>query len=378
MTRATQPDARRGRHREKYRFAHDGGLDSVLLPTDVGPNHNYPSRTMHASARPASDRLSDAAAERFASRVSELRQNIATVIRGKPDVIDLAIICFLAEGHLLIEDVPGVGKTQLARTMAASVAAEWHRIQFTPDLLPSDVTGVTIYHQATGEFEFHPGPVFGHIVLADEINRASPRTQSALLEVMEERQITVDGETRPVPRPFMVIATQNPIDMDGTYPLPEAQLDRFLARTSIGYPDLDAELEIVGAPSDRSPAERVQSVLSADEVDAMTLMVHRVHAAPDVLEYLVRLVAATRELPDVRLAVSPRGSVGLLRAARARALTQGRSFVTPGDVKVLARPVLGHRLLLTPDALLNGTTPEAVLDEAIASVAVPHGSRRSS
>jgi MoxR-like ATPase len=322
-------------------------------------------------SRPA-ERLSEAVAERFAAKVSELRANVGTVIKGKPEVVELAVICFLAEGHLLVEDVPGVGKTQLARTLAASVDASWHRIQFTPDLLPSDVTGVTIYHQATTEFVFHPGPVFANIVLADEINRASPRTQSALLEVMEERQVTIDGVGRAVPRPFMVVATQNPIDMDGTYPLPEAQLDRFLIRTSVGYPDLSAELEIIGHQNGTSPSSRVQPVLTSDEAEAMTSLVHRVHAAPEVCEYLVRVVAATRHLPEVRLPVSPRGSVGLLRAARARALTMGRPFVTPDDVKVLAAPVLVHRLVLTPDALLAGATVASVLERALTSVPVPH------
>ncbi len=327
---------------------------------------------MQVDAERTPERLTDATAERFAAKVSELRHHIGTVIKGKPDVIELAVTCFLAEGHLLVEDVPGVGKTQLARSLAASVAASWQRIQFTPDLLPSDVTGITIYRQHSGEFEFHPGPVFANIVLADEINRASPRTQSALLEVMEERQVTIDGVARPVPRPFIVIATQNPIDMDGTYPLPEAQLDRFLMRTSIGYPDLASEMEIVAASNGRTVSERLGPVLSADEADAMASMVHRVHAAHEVLEYLVRIVAATRHVPEIRLPVSPRGSVGLLRAARARALGHGRSFITPGDVKALALPVLAHRIVLTPDALLAGATAEAVLDRAVDSVPVPH------
>ena len=316
--------------------------------------------------------LSEHEAERFATQVARLASNVATVIKGKPDVIDLALVCFFAEGHLLIEDVPGLGKTQLARALAASFDASWQRVQFTPDLLPSDVTGVTIYHQATSSFEFHPGPVFANVVLADEINRASPRTQSALLEVMEERQVTLDGTTRRVPRPFMVIGTQNPVDMDGTYPLPEAQLDRFLMRTAIGYPDLSAELEILAGQHDETPLDRIRPVLAIDDAAAMVSMVHRVHASPEVSEYLVNVVAATRSLADVALPVSPRGAVGLLRAARSRALCAGRTFVTPDDVRVLAHPVLAHRILLTSDATVNGSSPAAVLDRVLAGVPVPH------
>jgi MoxR-like ATPase len=320
----------------------------------------------------APERISDAAAERFAARFTDIGNNVATVIKGKPEVIDLALVCLFAEGHLLVEDVPGVGKTQLARALAASVEASWHRVQFTPDLLPSDVTGVTIYHQATNAFEFHPGPVFANVVLADEINRASPRTQSALLEVMEERNVTVDGVAHPVPRPFIVIATQNPIDMDGTYPLPEAQLDRFLVRTSMGYPDHRSELEILFSQNGVSPQERLRPVLSLDEATAMVAAVHRVHASAEVCDYVVRVVAATRRLPEVRLPASPRGTVSLLRAARARALSRGRPFVAPEDVKLLAGPVLAHRLVLTPDAALAGETPHAVLERAIAAESVPH------
>ena len=326
----------------------------------------------NADGARAPERLTDTHAERFATMVSTLRTNIATVIKGKTAVIDLALVCFFAEGHLLVEDVPGVGKTLLARALAASVDASWHRVQFTPDLLPSDVTGVTIYHQATMRFEFHPGPVFGNIVLADEINRASPRTQSALLEVMEERQVTVDGVSHAVPRPFMVVATQNPIDMDGTYPLPEAQLDRFLARTAMGYPDHDAELDILLGQQDAGPQDRIRPVLSLGDAAAMVAAVHRVRASPEVCDYLVRLVASTRRLPEVSLPVSPRGSVSLLRAARSRALTLGRTFVTPDDIKVLAAPVLAHRLVLTAEAALAGQTPEAVLERAVGAVAVPH------
>jgi MoxR-like ATPase len=318
------------------------------------------------------ERLSDSAAERFAARVTDVRANVAQVIKGKDEIIDLALVCLFAEGHLLVEDVPGVGKTRLAQALAASVDAIWHRVQFTPDLLPSDVTGVTIFHQGTGKFEFHPGPVFGNIVLADEINRASPRTQSALLEVMEERQVTVDGAARQVPRPFMVMATQNPIDMDGTYPLPEAQLDRFLMRTSMGYPDHHAEMEILFGEGAGGPLARLRPVLSVADAEAMVGAVHRVHASTEVCDYLVRVVAATRIMNELRLPVSPRGTVGLMRAAKARALTLGRPFVTPDDVKSLALPVLSHRVLLTADAALAGHTAEALIERAVSTVAVPH------
>jgi len=320
---------------------------------------------------PAERSLSEPAAEQFAARVADVAANIARVIKGKPEVIAQALVCFFAEGHLLVEDVPGVGKTQLARALSASIDADWNRVQFTPDLLPSDVTGVTIFRQETGKFEFHQGPVFANIVLADEINRASPRTQAAMLEVMEERQVTVDGTGHRVPRPFMVIATQNPIDMDGTYPLPEAQLDRFLMRTSMGYPDLAAELEIVHGHHHQRPD--LAPVLSVGDAAAMVAAVDRVHIAPEVSEYLVRVVAATRTMPDVRLPVSPRGTVGLLRAVKARALTEARPFVTPHDIKHLVEPVLAHRLVLTPEAELSGTTAATVLERAVAAVPVPHG-----
>ncbi len=314
-------------------------------------------------------------AEQFAIKVGDVRSNIATVIKGKDDVITLALVCLFAEGHLLLEDVPGTGKTRLAQALATSLDAVNQRVQFTPDLLPSDVTGVTIYHQGTGKFEFHPGPVFSNVVLADEINRASPRTQAALLEVMEERQVTVDGVGRPVPRPFMVIATQNPIDMDGTYPLPEAQLDRFLMRTSMGYPDHESEMEILEADSQGGALAALKPVLSLIDAEAMVAAVHRVHASVEVRDYLVRLVAATRSLPELRLPVSPRGTVGLLRASKARALTQGRTFVTPDDVKSLAESVLSHRIILTPEASMRGLTSGAIIDRVISAIAIPHTTR---
>jgi MoxR-like ATPase len=321
--------------------------------------------------------LSASFAEQFASKVAEVRSNVGSVIKGKEDVISLALVCLFAEGHLLLEDVPGTGKTRLAQALAASLDAVNQRVQFTPDLLPSDVTGVTIYHQGTGKFEFHPGPVFANVVLADEINRASPRTQAALLEVMEERQVTVDGEARPVPRPFMVIATQNPIDMDGTYPLPEAQLDRFLMRTSMGYPDHQAEMEILAADSQGGALATLRPVLSITDAEAMVAAVHRVHVSEDVRDYLVRLVAATRSMPELRLPVSPRGTVGLMRAAKARALTLGRPFVTPEDVKSLAASVLSHRIILTPGASIGGMNASMLIDRVVNGIAVPHATART-
>jgi MoxR-like ATPase len=337
-------------------------------------NGTAQERSERNSTRPQGERaeLSSAFAERFAIKVADVRTNVASVIKGKEDVISLALVCLFAEGHLLLEDVPGTGKTRLAQALAASLDAANHRVQFTPDLLPSDVTGVTIYHQGTGKFEFHPGPVFANVVLADEINRASPRTQAALLEVMEERQVTVDGVGRQVPRPFMVIATQNPIDMDGTYPLPEAQLDRFLMRTSMGYPDHQAEMDILDADSQGGALGTLQPVLSVTDAASMVAAVHRVHASADVRDYLVRLVSATRTMPELRLPVSPRGTVGLMRAAKARALTMGRTFVTPEDVKSLATAVLSHRIILTPGASIGGLTTAALIERVVSGISVPH------
>lgn len=315
--------------------------------------------------------LPEISPERFAGRFSDVAANVGLVIKGKPEVIGLALTCLFSEGHLLIEDVPGTGKTQLARALAVSLDAVWHRVQFTPDLLPSDVTGVTIFNQATRVFELHKGPVFANVVLADEINRASPKTQSALLEVMEERQVSVDTTTHPVPRPFMVVATQNPVDMDGTYPLPEAQLDRFLMRTSVGYPDHDAEMEVLRGQAGDTPGDRLRPVLGLAEARAMVAGVHRVAVADTVADYLLRLVAATRRHPDIRLPVSPRGSVGLLRASRARALAAGRGYVVPEDVKALAVPVLAHRIITTAEAELAGRRGTDIIAAIAADTDVP-------
>jgi MoxR-like ATPase len=307
-----------------------------------------------------------------ASLFDALLRNVEIVIQGKSDQIRLALLCLLAEGHLLIEDVPGVGKTSLAKAIARSIAGTWHRIQFTPDLLPSDVLGVSVWNRASAAFEFRPGGVFANVVLADEINRASPKTQSALLEAMEERQVTVDARTYGLPRPFVVIATQNPIELEGTYPLPEAQLDRFLMRIPMGYPDRDAEvaiLETQGAGQRR--AEDLEPVTSSEQIAAASAAVARVHVAPALAGYIVDLVAATRARADLLLGVSPRGALALQRAARALAASQGRDYAVPDDVRWLAPAVLEHRLILAPDAELHGVTQADVVRDVLARVPVP-------
>lgn len=309
---------------------------------------------------------------RLAKCFHTLADNVERVVKGKRDTIELALTCLFSEGHLLIEDVPGTGKTTLARCLAASIEADFARVQFTPDLLPSDITGVTVYRQNTGAFEFLPGPVFANIVLGDEINRASPRTQSALLEVMEERRVTADGTTHPVPRPFLVIATQNPVDMGGTYPLPEAQLDRFLMRITVGYPDHASEVAILTGSTAPTP-ESLTPVATAREIAELVEAAAEVQVADALYDYLVRVVAATRSLPDVRLGASPRGSVALLRAVRVRAASRSRPYAFPEDVKALAGPVLAHRLILTPEAELSGRTGTDVIDEVLATVELDRG-----
>ncbi|NGM14268.1 MoxR family ATPase [Verrucosispora sp. WMMA2044] len=306
----------------------------------------------------------------FAALAARLAENVNTVVLGKPQVVRLAFTALFAQGHVLLEDVPGVGKTTLARAIAATVKGQWRRIQFTPDLLPSDVSGVTIFNQATRGFEFHPGPVFANIVIADEINRASPKTQSALLEVMEERTVTVDGVRHPVPQPFLVVATQNPVEMDGTYRLPEAQLDRFLVKLSVGYPDESVEVEVLRGATVRSP-EALAAVTDTATVGEMVRMARRVHIAEPLYAYAVRLAAATRTHPQVRVGVSPRGVIALTRAACAYALIDGRGWIMPEDLKTLTEPVFAHRLLLTPDAQVRGVTAADVLRQAVASVPVP-------
>jgi MoxR-like ATPase len=320
-------------------------------------------------AQPAPARRVDVAA--LFERVAH---NVERVIRGKQDQIRLALVCLFAEGHLLIEDVPGVGKTSLAKAVAHSIGGTAHRIQFTPDLLPSDVLGVSVWNRATSEFEFRPGGVFAHIVLADEINRASPKTQSALLEAMEERHVTIDARTWLLPRPFLVIATQNPVELEGTYPLPEAQLDRFLMRLPMGYPDRDAEITILEAHGlGQVEADDLEPVTTAAEVAAAADAAAAVHVAPALRAYVVDVVDATRRDPELALGVSPRGALALQRSARAMAAGAGRDYVIPDDVKALAPTVLTHRMIVAPEAELRGVTAEDVLGRVLGGVAVPRG-----
>ncbi|MBW1604645.1 AAA family ATPase [Streptomyces sp. JJ66] len=304
----------------------------------------------------------------------QVRRSVESVIEGKPDVVRLSLTVLLAEGHLLIEDVPGVGKTMLAKALARSVDCSVRRIQFTPDLLPSDITGVSVYDQERREFEFKPGAIFAQIVIGDEINRASPKTQSALLESMEERQVTIDGTTYPLPDPFMVVATQNPVEMEGTYPLPEAQRDRFMARVSIGYPGTEAELRMLDVHGGVSPLEDLQPVAHAHDVAKLIEAVREVHVSAAVRRYAVELVAATRVHPDLRLGASPRATLQLLRAARAASALAGREFVLPDDVQQLAVPVLAHRLLPTAQAQLARRTAEQVVVEIVRRTPVPDAS----
>jgi len=299
--------------------------------------------------------------------------NIEQVIVGKHETVELTVIGLLCQGHLLIEDVPGVGKTMLARSLARSIGCEFSRIQFTPDMLPSDVTGVSIFNQVTREFEFRPGPVMAQIILADEINRATPKTQAALLEAMEERQVTVDGITHTLPRPFMVLATQNPIEYEGTFPLPEAQLDRFLLRIRLGYPSAEDEVRVLERQQFHHPIEDLVPVVSEAEVLQAQDDVRKIYVAPGVKRYIVELNRRTREFPEVYLGASPRGSLTLYRACQARAALQGREFVLPDDVKALAEASLGHRVILGPAARLRDLTTSEVVQEILSGVAVPGG-----
>jgi MoxR-like ATPase len=314
----------------------------------------------------------DSSGETFKDMFDRLATQVEQVLRGKRRAVHLALVCLFAEGHLLIEDVPGVGKTSLAKAIAHSIGGQWRRIQFTPDLLPSDVTGVSIWDRNANDFQFRPGGVFANVVLADEINRASPKTQSALLEAMEERQVTVDAATHLLPPPFMVIATQNPIELEGTYPLPEAQLDRFLMRLRIGYPEREAELAILDAHSagDLAP-ESLKPVTSAAAIAGWSTELSSLHVAPELKRYIVDLVDATRHHRDLMLGVSPRGALGLQRAARALAASLGRSYVVPDDVKALAPAVLEHRVVLSPEAQLRGVSTTAVIGGVLDAVAVP-------
>jgi MoxR-like ATPase len=299
------------------------------------------------------------------------RDNVEQVIVGKPDVINLLLVALLCEGHVLIEDVPGIGKTMLAKTLARTLDCSFRRIQFTPDLLPSDVTGVSFFNQRAQEFEFRAGPIFSQVVLADEINRATPRTQSALLECMEERQVSTEGETRPLPRPFLVLATQNPIELEGTFPLPEAQLDRFLLRIAVGYPSERDEKEIVRRFRVASPLDELPAVVESDELLRMQRLAREVHVAEAVEDYIVRLVRASRLHASVELGASPRATLALYRSAQAFAGINGRSYVQPDDVKRLAPAVLTHRVITSAQSRLRGRGATDIVNELLASVPVP-------
>ncbi|GAC1648218.1 MAG: MoxR family ATPase [Herpetosiphon sp.] len=304
---------------------------------------------------------------------AQVADNVETVIIGKRRAVDLVLIALLCRGHVLLEDVPGVGKTVLAKSIARSIGCIFRRIQFTPDLLPSDVTGVSIFNQGTGQFEFRPGPILAQIVLADEINRATPKTQSALLESMEEAQITVDGITHPLPQPFIVLATQNPIEYEGTFPLPEAQLDRFLLRIHLGYPERADELEILERQRKQHPLLALNQVITADMLVEMQEQVKDVYVDALINEYIVSLTTATRNHEDVYLGASPRGSLALYRTSQANAAICGRDYVTPDDVKALAESVLAHRLIINPAARIRNVQASAIVADVLAAVSVPGG-----
>ncbi|WP_042439291.1 AAA family ATPase [Streptacidiphilus albus] len=303
--------------------------------------------------------------------VERIRSSIESVLEGKPEVVRLALTVLLAEGHLLIEDVPGVGKTMLAKALARSVDCTVRRIQFTPDLLPSDITGTSVFDQNRRDFEFKPGAIFAQIVVGDEINRASPKTQSALLESMEEGQVTVDGVSYPLPSPFMVVATQNPVEMEGTYPLPEAQRDRFMVRISVGYPSPEAELQMLDVHGGVSPLDDLSPVAHADDVKKLIEVVRQVHVAEELRRYAVAIVGSTRTSPELRLGASPRATLHLLRAARAAAALDGREYVIPDDLQGLAAPVLAHRLLPTAETQLGRRTTEQVVRDLVLQLPIP-------
>jgi MoxR-like ATPase len=310
-------------------------------------------------------------AAEVAQRYQAVVANVATVIQGKAEAVELVLLALLAGGHVLVEDVPGVGKTSLAKALAASIDGDFGRIQFTPDLLPSDVVGVSVYERETGRFDFRPGPVFANILLADEINRASPKTQSALLEAMAEAQVTVSGTTYGLDAPFLVLATQNPVEHEGAYPLPDSQLDRFLLRVSMGYPDAEAEVAVLASDGAVDVLPRLRPVVTAAEVVAMVTATRRTHIAPALQRYLVELAAATRAHPRLALGMSPRATLSLQRVAQARAAASGRDFVVPDDVKALAVATVAHRLLLSPEAALAGTSRSQIVADVLDRVPVP-------
>jgi len=309
--------------------------------------------------------------DEFCAVFEAVVDNVSRVLLGKRDAIGLALVCLASEGHLLVEDVPGVGKTTLAKALAHSFDLSWQRIQFTPDLLPSDVTGVNLYDQTSRTFTFRPGPVFSNVLLGDEINRASPKTQSALLEAMEERQVTADGSTYPLPAPFLVIATQNPVEHEGTYPLPESQLDRFLLRIRLGYPDRQAELAMLDAEPGLGSVDELPVVAGSEAIATLIQLAARVHVAAPLKEYIIDVAAETRRHPALDLGMSPRAALGLLRAARALAASRGRDFVIPDDIKALFGPVLAHRLVLSPEAGRGEARAEEIVAEIVRSVPVP-------
>ncbi|MEE8419612.1 MAG: MoxR family ATPase [Dehalococcoidales bacterium] len=315
--------------------------------------------------------MDDKTVERIKEVCNRVQVNVEKVIIGKAEAVELAIVALLCEGHILIEDVPGIGKTMLAKSLARSLDCSFRRIQCTPDLLPSDITGTYIFNQRTSDFEYRPGPIVAQVVLADEINRATPRTQSALLEAMQERQVTVEGETRPLPQPFVVLATQNPIELEGTFPLPEAQLDRFLLKINIGYPSTEDDREILARYRQGDPFEELSPVVTSDELIEMQQACRQIHISGDVEDYIIRLVHATRDNEAVQLGASPRGMLALYRSSQALAVLRGRTFVIPDDVKYLANFVLIHRIITKADSHLRGQTAVATLQAIVDSVSVP-------
>ena len=319
--------------------------------------------------------LDETRANQLASAFLAIRDNIQRVVRGKQQVVEQVVLCLVSGGHLLVEDVPGVGKTTLAKALGASIGAKMGRIQFTPDLLPADVTGVSVWNRTSSTFEFRPGPIFTELVLADEINRASPKTQAALLEAMAESQVTVDGTTRPLPNPFMVVATQNPVEQEGTYPLPESQLDRFLMKISVGYPARADELQILETHEADGLVDQLQPVANLSDVIAIHRLVKAVHIAPELRNYLIDMADATRRHPAVALGMSPRATLSLQRVARAKAASQARTFVTDDDIKSVAAAVISHRLILRPEAALQGTDTDSIVADILRSVPVPYDRR---
>ena len=309
--------------------------------------------------------------ERIKNMAQQIKENINKVIVGKEEVLDLLMVALIANGHVLVEDVPGTGKTMLAKSLTLSLGCQYKRIQFTPDLLPSDITGMNIFNQKTFDFEFKPGPVFTNIILADEINRATPRTQSSLLECMEERQITIDGVTRKLEAPFFVIATQNPVETQGTFPLPEAQLDRFFLKLKIGYPTTEEALGILGRFIQHNPLEELKSVVSGEEIAEAQQSYQKVLVSQPIREYIIKIIEKSRTMEQIVLGVSPRGSLALMRASQVYAILQGRSYVLPDDIKALVKPVLGHRMIVKSTYGIKGNQTEPVLEEILESVPVP-------